>query len=95
MAIFFFWFLLAVAVGAWAEKRGRGPVAWFFLALVLSPVLAAVFLAVMEPKTRADEKVCPACAETVKAEATVCKHCGHVFPKPLPDPRIRPVSGNL
>ena len=27
----------------------------------------------------ADEKKCPRCAETVKAEARVCKHCGHEF----------------
>ncbi len=28
---------------------------------------------------KADEKKCPACAETIKAEAAVCKHCGHRF----------------
>lgn len=27
----------------------------------------------------ADEKKCPRCAETVKAEAEVCKHCGYDF----------------
>lgn len=27
----------------------------------------------------ADEKTCPRCAETVKAAALVCKHCGHEF----------------
>lgn len=26
-----------------------------------------------------DEKKCPACAEAIKAEAKVCKNCGHVF----------------
>lgn len=26
-----------------------------------------------------DEKVCPRCAETVKAAALVCRHCGHEF----------------
>jgi hypothetical protein len=28
---------------------------------------------------KADEKKCPKCAEAVKIEATVCKHCQHVF----------------
>jgi hypothetical protein len=27
----------------------------------------------------ADEKKCPSCAETVKAEAKVCRHCGYNF----------------
>lgn len=27
----------------------------------------------------ADEKMCPMCAETVKAKAIICKHCGHRF----------------
>ncbi|HEU0098718.1 MAG TPA: hypothetical protein VFQ67_08065 [Allosphingosinicella sp.] len=26
-----------------------------------------------------DEKICPRCAEAVKKEALVCKHCGHEF----------------
>ncbi len=26
-----------------------------------------------------DTKVCPKCAETVRAEAKVCRHCGHTF----------------
>lgn len=29
-----------------------------------------------------DEKTCPKCAETVKAAATVCKHCGYNFADP-------------
>lgn len=29
-----------------------------------------------------DEKICPRCAETVKAAAAVCKHCGHEFGTP-------------
>ena len=31
-----------------------------------------------------DEKKCPRCAEMVKAQALVCRHCGHSFkPKPM------------
>ncbi len=33
-----------------------------------------------DPKSNhGNTKVCPACAEDVKAAANVCKHCGHVF----------------
>lgn len=34
----------------------------------------------------ADSKTCPRCAETVKAAALVCKHCGHEFPAPEKPP---------
>lgn len=34
---------------------------------------------------RADERVCPACAETIKKAAHLCKHCGHRFKSVIPD----------
>ena len=33
-----------------------------------------------------DRKTCPQCAEKVKYEAKKCKHCGHMFDRPAPDP---------
>jgi len=33
-----------------------------------------------------DEKQCPRCAETIKAAATVCRHCGHDFEQPVGKP---------
>jgi hypothetical protein len=34
---------------------------------------------------RADERACPACAETIKKAAHLCKHCGHRFRSIIPD----------
>ena len=39
-----------------------------------------------------DEKVCPRCAESVKAAASVCRHCGHNVAATAPLPM--PSSGN-
>ncbi len=33
----------------------------------------------------ADERTCPACAETIKKAADVCKHCGHRFRAEAPE----------
>lgn len=86
MEIFLFWVGLAIAVGIFASNRGRSGFGWFLISLVISPLLGLIFVAVMknlaEGKTGApvapgpDTHVkCPACAEWVRPEATICKHC--------------------
>lgn len=82
----FFWFLFAIAVGVFASNRGRSGFGWFLLSLVISPLLGLLFVAVsknLNEKTAATKTPgeqshvkCPACAEWVLPEATVCKHCG-------------------
>jgi hypothetical protein len=87
MEILFFWIPLAVVVGIWASNRGRSGFGWFVLAFFFSPLLAALFLAVMSnlaaekeaQKAAADMKVCPRCAESVKSQALVCRFCGFEF----------------
>ena len=80
------WFVLAIAIGIWASNRGRSGFGWFLLAVVISPLLAGILLAVT--KNKADigvisnipsEKTharCSQCAEFVLPEAKKCKHCG-------------------
>lgn len=74
------WFILALIVGVVAGSRGRGSGNWFVVALLLSPLLAIIILALLpnlkgapNPKTHVK---CPDCAELVLKEAKVCKHCG-------------------
>lgn len=41
-----FWLLLSAAVGLWASNhRGRSGIAWFFISLLISPVLGFAFAA--------------------------------------------------
>lgn len=37
----------------------------------------------------ADQKTCPKCAEAIKAQATLCRFCGHFFPTVDAQPRAK------
>ena len=85
--------LLGLIPAAIAQKKGRGFVAWWLFgaalfivalpaALLLKPDMAEIERRQLEEETM---KRCPHCAELVKREAKVCKHCGHdltVSPQP-------------
>ena len=44
VAIFMLWVSFAVGIGFWADARGRDAGLFFFLAVILSPLLAALIL---------------------------------------------------
>lgn len=85
MEIAVVWIVASLAVGYWNSTRGHSFLAGFFFSLLLSPVIAALIIAVRKPNTKKQEeraisdgdlRKCPACAELVKREAIKCKHCG-------------------
>lgn len=85
MTVLLFWVLFAVACGVYASNRGRSGIGWFFLSLVISPLLGLIFIAVSKDLSKSSTAAqpgtgthvkCPACAEFVLLEARVCKHCG-------------------
>ena len=98
MELFLFWFGLAIVVGVAAGSRGRSGFAWFLLAVLISPVIAGL-LVIALPNVNVERQLeelerereieiknsrkCPYCAELVKIDAIVCKHCGLGLP-PLP-----------
>lgn len=84
MEIFFLWFAFAVVVGVGASARGRNGFGWWLLAMLISPLLAVILLALLPsigsdtvpaPSPNTHVK-CPDCAELVLREARACKHCG-------------------
>jgi hypothetical protein len=84
MAIAFLYFGLSVAIGIWASNRGRNGLGWFGLSLILSPLLACVFLAVTKNLSHKNSNSnlnevyvrCSKCAEFVLPQANICNHCG-------------------
>lgn len=80
------WVVLSGAVATTADNRGRFGLAWFIGSLIFSPLIC--FLLLMASPKNQDKidsiaikngsmKKCPRCAEIIKRDALVCKHCGH------------------
>lgn len=66
------WLITSMAVCVAADKKNLSGVSWFLLALVASPLFAAILLCSYDVQK---EGICPACKEPVNRGATVCPHC--------------------
>lgn len=73
---------IAGSIAATAERKGRDWTSFFILSAFF-PVVMWIVVSVMatDQTTRASgNKICPECAEPVKLEARLCKHCGSKLP---------------
>jgi hypothetical protein len=94
----FVWFVFAIVVGVAASSRNRSGAGWFLLSLLVSPLITTIWLFILPKRlglTRREAieqlrslRKCPHCAETVKREATVCKHCHRDLPELAPLPPV-------
>jgi hypothetical protein len=72
---------LAIAAGFYAGRLGRNPLMWTMVGILLSPIVAFVFLFALGEKSGADDDeaedrmACPFCAEEIKIAAIICPHC--------------------
>jgi len=82
------WLFCGVIAGAIYKGKGRSQGAGFLAGLLLGPI--GILLALVSSRDTAaierqqlqsgDSRKCPYCAELVKREATVCKHCQRELP---------------
>lgn len=82
------WIILSVVIGLWNESRGNSFFIGLLLSLLLSPLIGLLIVGVTgknekylnEKAIQSGElKKCLYCAELVKKEAKICKHCGKEF----------------
>ena len=71
------WLFLSLAAGMYAKRINRSATARALFSLLLSPLLAFVFLLVLGAKDsdQIDRVPCPFCAEPVRVSAIRCPHC--------------------
>lgn len=84
------WIVCGIIAGAVYSNRGRSGISGFLIGVLLGP-LGIILALVSKPNTQelesrslasGDLKKCPNCAELVRGDARVCKHCGREFTGP-------------
>jgi len=74
---FLCWIVLSIGCGTYASNRGRSFLGFFIFSFLISPLIG--FLVAFISIGNSEINKCPDCAEFIKSEANVCKHCGKRF----------------
>jgi ribosomal protein L37AE/L43A len=95
------WLLFGFTAAIVGTNKGRSGCGWFAIGVILGPFGLILSLVVPKEEQALEQKSlqsgehrkCPFCAEVIKREAIVCKHCGRDVPiAPVSTPLV-PVEG--
>ena len=84
MEIALAWVVFSYLCGKYGEKKGLSFTKFFWISLLISPVVGFIWCALsMEDMDMVEEKKiitkqskrCPYCKELIKVGASICKHC--------------------
>jgi hypothetical protein len=71
--------ILSAWVAVYAYKKDRSAEGFFFLSIILSPILAWIIIYALDPNEGTVFKRCDICGEFILTGASVCRHCGKIF----------------
>lgn len=89
MTYLIIWVIFGIITAMIGSSKGRSGCSYFLLGVLLGPlgIILALVTKTDHQAVERDristglERKCPMCAELVKAEAVLCKHCGSELPK--------------
>jgi len=77
MGMFLLLALIALIPALIAQKKGRSALLWWVFGVLLFIVALPASIIIKPLESQPTGKKCPKCAEYVKEEALICKHCGN------------------